>query len=76
MGRKVEETMLHFASLWAKAKGARSLCARYCATAKNQPCLRFFEGLGLQDTGTKHILRLELANAFPLPAGIQLICRV
>ncbi len=75
MGRKVEETMVHIGSSWAKAKGAKGLCAKYKATPKNQPCLRFFEGLPLLEKITEDVFRLRNPEGFPLPAGVRLTFR-
>ncbi|HEY1956348.1 MAG TPA: HAD-IIIC family phosphatase [Polyangiaceae bacterium] len=45
MGRRVEETVAWFATERAKARGATVLRAPYQPTAKNKPCLNFFESL-------------------------------
>ena len=44
MGRRVEETLLWFAVGRARASGASVLRAHYEQTAKNKPCLTFWEG--------------------------------
>jgi FkbH-like protein len=46
IGRKIEETMLHVAVEYARAGKANNLRAKYIATAKNQPCMRFFDNSG------------------------------
>jgi FkbH-like protein len=47
MGRKIEETMLHVAVACAQGRKAKNLRAKCIPTAKNQPCLAFFENSGL-----------------------------
>jgi FkbH-like protein len=72
MGRKVEESMVHIVSSWANARGANGMRAKYYATPKNQPCLRFFEGLALLESSAENAFRLKDTKAFPQPAGIRL----
>jgi FkbH-like protein len=45
MGRRVEETLVWFATERARALGKKTLHAPYAKTPKNKPCLTFFEGL-------------------------------
>ncbi len=45
MGRRVEETLAWFATERARAHGLRAVRAPYAPTAKNKPCLSFFESL-------------------------------
>ena len=46
MGRRVEETLVWFATERARTLGKKKLQAPYAQTPKNKPCLTFFEGLG------------------------------
>jgi FkbH-like protein len=45
MGRRVEETLVWFATERARTLGKTKLHAPYAKTPKNKPCLTFFEGL-------------------------------
>ena len=45
MGRRVEETLVWFATERARTLGKNKLHAPYDKTPKNKPCLTFFEGL-------------------------------
>jgi FkbH-like protein len=48
MGRKIEELMLATAVRHAREHCLREVTARYLATAKNKPCLEFFQRSGFQ----------------------------
>lgn len=72
MGRRVEEGMLHVLSRAARAGGAAELTAQYDATAKNQPCLRFFQGSGMQADAGGTRFHVSLAHEYPAPAAIRL----
>jgi len=73
MGRKVEETMLHVISTYARSEGATGLHIAYIPTPKNQPCLRFFESAGLSSNGNDKVFTLNLRKAYPKPATIHLV---
>jgi FkbH-like protein len=45
MGRRVEETLVWFATERARMLGKTKLHAPYAQTSKNKPCLTFFENL-------------------------------
>jgi len=73
MGRKVEETMLHVISTYARSEGATGLHITYIPTPKNQPCLRFFESAGLSSNGNDKVFTLNLRKAYPKPATTHLV---
>jgi FkbH-like protein len=73
MGRKVEETMLHVMSAYARSAGATGLHIAYIPTLKNQPCLRFFESAGLLSNGDDKVFTLDLRKAYPKPATTHLV---
>ena len=73
MGRKVEETMLHVMSAYARSAGATGLHIAYIPTLKNQPCLRFFESAGLLSNGDAKAFILDLRKAYPKPATTHLV---
>jgi FkbH-like protein len=71
MGRKIEETLLHVASLVGRRAGMNMLEVEYLPTAKNGPCLEMLRRSGLRaDEG--QVFRWELAAEYPLPSVIAL----
>jgi len=72
MGRKVEEAMLHVAAMWAKGQGMDSLCAVFRPTAKNKPCLAFFEASGWKRSDADTVFELDLGTASPAPDHVKL----
>jgi len=73
MGRKVEESMLHVMSVYARSRGVTDLHIAYSPTLKNQPCLRFFESAGLLSNGDDKVFTLHLREAYPKPATTHLV---
>jgi FkbH-like protein len=73
MGRKVEETMLHVISAYARSAGAATVHISYVPTLKNQPCLRFFENAGLRSNGDEKVFTLDLREGYPKPATTDLV---
>ncbi|HEY1958249.1 MAG TPA: HAD-IIIC family phosphatase [Polyangiaceae bacterium] len=72
MGRRVEETLVWFATERAKARGATRLEAHYVATPKNKPCLGFFAGLAeLAREGD--VFTWDATKPFPQPRGIEVV---
>jgi FkbH-like protein len=49
MGRRVEETMVHIAVTAAAQRGAAEVRAVYLPTAKNKPCLSFWQASGFRN---------------------------
>lgn len=74
MGRRVEETMAHLAVEIARAGGATRVIAELVPTAKNKPCLGFFEGSGFERQG-ETTFTWEAETAYPLPSVIALEVR-
>jgi len=72
MGRKVEETMLRAALQWARQAGLSELYAVYRPTAKNKPCLDFFERSGLHSPA-EHVFEWDLRREYPACAAVRLI---
>ncbi len=70
MGRRVEETLVWFATERTRALGAARLEAPYAATAKNKPCLSFFSGLA-ELTREGDVFTWTGASPFPKPRGID-----
>jgi FkbH-like protein len=71
MGRKVEETMLHVAVDWARSAQAKEVYAAYLETAKNKPCLNFFQKSGLK-CQSSHVFVWDVSHPFPLPSVVRL----
>ncbi len=70
MGRGVEETLLHFASLRAREMGWQELLVEGLPTPKNKPCLDFFaRALG---SDTDAALTWSICGEFALPNHVQL----
>lgn len=75
MGRGVEETMLHAIISEAQKLGAARLLARYVPTARNRPCLEFFETRSAM-TRTGDPAAFEWGHEpYPLPAHVRLALR-
>ena len=71
MGRKIEETMLHTLISLVRSKGVTNFKAHYHPTAKNAPCLKFFENSGLE-YHKDSIFIWDLACEYPVPDHVQL----
>lgn len=74
MGRKVEETMLALAVRAAQQAGAREVVAVYRPTAKNRPCLEFWQrsGFTCQEPDT---FRWDTTQEYPVPEQVKLLDR-
>jgi FkbH-like protein len=71
MGRKVEETMVHLAVEHARTRGAERVEAHFVQTAKNKPCLTFWQASGFAcDDGKTFVW--DARNPYPLPEPIHL----
>jgi FkbH-like protein len=72
IGRRIEETMVHFACGIARKAGASEIRAEYLATAKNAPCLEFWNRSGFERIGDGQLFVRELARDYPLPECVTL----
>jgi predicted enzyme involved in methoxymalonyl-ACP biosynthesis len=72
MGRRIEETMVHFACGKAREAGARELRAEYLPTLKNAPCLEFWTRSGFERIGNGQLFVRELARDYPQPECVAL----
>jgi FkbH-like protein len=71
MGRKVEETMVHLAVEHARARGAERVEAIFVPTAKNKPCLTFWQSSGFGcDDGQTFVW--DARSPYSLPEPVQL----
>ncbi|MFN7138418.1 MAG: HAD-IIIC family phosphatase [Limisphaerales bacterium] len=71
MGRRVEETLVHWLVTQARCAGVNELSAEYLPTAKNKPCLEFFQRSGLAQEG--NTFRWAMQNDYALPQCVRLI---
>ena len=71
MGRKVEETMLHWLVSQGSAGSARLTWAEYLPTPKNPPCLEFWKRSGFEsENGSRFVW--AGGRAYPLPSTVSL----
>lgn len=71
MGRRVEESMVHFAVARAREAGAERVVAQYLPTAKNKPCLTFWQGSGFAATDENRFV-WDAAQPYALPDVVDL----
>ncbi|MCF7855112.1 MAG: HAD-IIIC family phosphatase [Candidatus Pacebacteria bacterium] len=71
MGRDIEEAMLHVLTQHAADKGAKIVEAVYLKTAKNKPCLEFWQESEF-NCKKNQTFEWHLGNAYPLPRHIKL----
>jgi FkbH-like protein len=73
LGRKIEESLLATAIAAAQASGVEALYARYLPTAKNKPCLDFFESLAPRFLRQGELFVRNIEHPFPVPDHIELV---
>ncbi|MBR0875129.1 HAD-IIIC family phosphatase [Bradyrhizobium tropiciagri] len=71
MGRQVEQLMVHLAVQAASRAGCDTVIARFIPTAKNRPCLEFWQNSGFSDSGD-NVFVWKAASDYPKPAFITL----
>jgi len=71
MGRKIEQAMVHVAVEHARGMGADRVEADLVPTAKNAPCLTFWQASGFRRDGEVRFT-WDAANPYPLPAAVAL----
>lgn len=71
MGRKIEQLMVHLAVQAASRARCEQVIARFFATAKNRPCLEFWENSGFANI-EKNIFTWNTADDYPKPEFITL----
>lgn len=73
MGRGIEEAMLHVLVEYARTTGVREIEARYLPTARNRPCLEFFEErAGFHRGREEGCFTWDAEMEYPLPAHTAL----
>ncbi len=72
MGRKVEETMVHTVLDYAKALGLDTVQAIYHPTAKNKPCLDFWQQSGFEMDASLEIFTWQVRENYALSSHIRL----
>jgi FkbH-like protein len=72
MGRQVEEAMVSLLVDEARARGARRVAARYLATPKNVPCLRFWtDRSGFERDAETETFTWDVERPYPFPGHIR-----
>jgi len=71
MGRKIEETMVHIAIASAIKRGTSTVVAKYLPTAKNKPCLSFWQRSGFAGD-ENNVFTWKTTSAYALPDAISL----
>lgn len=71
--RGVEETMVAKALEQCRRWGVRSLVADYSPTAKNAPCLAFWESSGFERQGDGYRFVLDTAAPYDAPSHVEVI---
>lgn len=74
MGRRVEQTMAHLAVAFARRAGATRVVADLVPTAKNKPCLTFFQESGFRKEGETTFV-WDVTGEYALPDVITLDVR-
>lgn len=71
MGRNVEHAMVAFAAQYCSSLGLRELNANYSPTAKNKPCLNFWNSSGFSYGAVENKYTWQLGKIYPFPPGIK-----
>ncbi len=71
MGRRVEETIVHAAVTAAIERGSSCVSAEFIPTAKNKPCLTFWQNSGFENDSDREFT-WDNAHPYPLPDAINL----
>jgi|TARA_B100001964_G_C14248984_1_gene608898 FkbH-like protein len=72
MGRKIEEAMLSFICRYSKDHKVKKVKAIYIPTAKNNPCLNFFNHSGFNHKPSGFEFSWDLSNDYSLPSFISI----
>lgn len=72
LGKGVENTILHVASLISQKRGADVMTAEFIETPKNLPCLEFFKKSKMENHNSKNTFEWNLNNAYPKPENIKI----
>lgn len=71
MGRRVEETLIHVAVREGIEMGVQSVVANYLPTAKNKPCLTFFQNSAFTENPSNSF-HWDASTSYPLDPSIRL----
>jgi FkbH-like protein len=72
MGRRVEESMVHLAVEWARARALCEVVAHYRKTAKNKPCHDFWRQSHFAADAAEEVFTWDAREPYALPACITL----
>lgn len=67
MGRRIEQAMLHAAIANARQQGLKEVYAEYLRTAKNAPCLKFFQSSGMCSNQEGCLFKWDCSKEYPFP---------
>jgi FkbH-like protein len=70
MGRKIEEAMMAAAVEAARSLELEEVTARYLPTAKNRPCLEFWQRSGFAAAADAHTFRWSARHPYEFPAQV------
>jgi FkbH-like protein len=72
MGRTVENLMVHMAVDWSRGHGAKEIRAVHLPTAKNKPCLTFWQQQSKFTSGDGATFTWDASAAYEAPEAIAL----
>lgn len=75
MGRNVERAMVAFAARHCARMNAKDLQAVFIPTAKNKPCLSFWQSSGFSCDESSKVFRWSLDSVYDFPAGVEMISK-
>ena len=73
MGRRIEELMLYAIVKHARSLPCHKLTARLLPTAKNKPCLMFWQGSGFRSDTDDTTFVWSLEEEFRAPGFIDIV---
>ena len=71
MGRKVEETLIYLAVVYAREMSAKRIVANYMNTDRNAPTLKVFKASGLVESKPNQFT-WDCTNSFPKPESVTI----
>jgi FkbH-like protein len=72
MGRRVEDSLVHVAVEWARARGMREVVAAYVPTAKNKPCHDYWKSSEFSRDAAAERFQWSADRSYPMSASIAL----
>lgn len=72
LGKGVEKTILHAASLISQKRGADLMTAEFIETSKNLPCLEFLKKSEMNNHNSQNTFEWNLNKIYPKPENIKI----